>query len=178
MWITQGLQGHSSHSITTVHYWRRDSRQERWTVKAEGKEGRWRKKMVAENVKDVKWLKPSLKKAWSHLKRQGHTKWPNMEEKNKLVRHLSMCDSGLPLQVLALDYTRTSENRQPSDLWNVLALQSIALHWFEMPVRVHSFPFSVLFKQVPFKLKGVYTEESVQKEHTKKQPQQCVWVPE
>lgn len=45
MWITRGLRGHSSHSITTVHCGRRDSRQEGWT----GKERR--SKVVQEGIK-------------------------------------------------------------------------------------------------------------------------------
>lgn len=92
------------------------------------------------------WLFKSLKGMELFKKTQGE----------KLASEPSMCDSGLPLQVLALDSTRTSEDTQPSDLLNFLALQSVAPHWFEMPVHVHSFPFSVLSKQVSFKLKGVY----------------------
>ena len=65
MWITQGLQGHSSHSITTVHYGRRDSRQEGWTVKTSGD----RSEVAEEEKKSIEcWCGLSQVFAWIHVK--------------------------------------------------------------------------------------------------------------
>lgn len=158
MWITQGLQGQSFHSITTVHYGRRDSRQEGWTAKTWG----WRSKVVEEDLSQYF-------NQDRFMQKQVQRKGLNVEK--QLEGGPFMCNSGLRPCALTLGWTRISESTKPSELLNFPAPC-----WFEMPVYVHSFPFFLLFKQLSFKLKGVYRE--ICSKGAIKKTEQCVWVPE
>lgn len=80
------------------------------------------------------------------MQRQGQREGLNEKQ---LEGDPSMCDTGLPLQVLALDSTRTSENLQPLELLNFPAVNRVALYWFQRPVCVHSFPFFCSLNKFP-----------------------------
>lgn len=186
MWITQRLQGHSSHSITTVHSWWRDGRQEDSegiVVKEQGGGRRheeiWNHHLVLVhtqgNPNPVTWCDendPNSKfkallvcntdderSPWLWPLTSGHhlysihecfiSGWltvpvtavaAGFSQRQVLEEDPSMCDQGLPLQVLALDSTRTSEVTQYCELLNFVVQRSRKLIWHACE---YSFPYSV-----------------------------------
>lgn len=150
MWITQGLQGQSFHSITTVHYGRRDSRQEGWTAKTWG----WRSKVVEEDLSQYF-------NQDRFMQRQVQRKGLNVEK--QLEGGPFMCNSGLRPYALTLGWTRISESTKPSELLNFPAPC-----WFEMPVNVHSFPFFSVVETSLLQVEGGIQSDLFKRSNKKK----------